>query len=152
MSQAVQPAGDRSLPHVSRCRVTYRMTDQMGVADHGHYMELFEIGRTEMLRDAGFDYRSMERDGFFLPVVRMTADYMAPARYDDVLLIHTWLEDLGRVRFDFRYEIRREGKGTKPLCRGVTYHVLVGNDGKPRRLEGTWLERLRPFIASPAPS
>ncbi|HOE96176.1 MAG TPA: thioesterase family protein [Candidatus Sumerlaeota bacterium] len=146
MSEADSSAGSRPAPHISRYRVTYRMTDQMGVVYYGHYLELFEIGRTEMLRDAGFEYRALERDGYYLPVVHVSADYLSPARYDDLLLIHTWLEHLGKVRFDFRYELCREGDD-RALCRGRTRHVLVGADGRPRRLEGTWLERLKPFAA-----
>ena len=71
------------------CRVTYRMTDKMGVVYYGNYMELFEMGRVELLRAAGVSYRDMEEEGFLLPVVHTSCDYLQSAYYDDLLEIHT---------------------------------------------------------------
>ena len=42
-------------------------TDQMGVVDYANYLVWFEIGRTEWLRDAGWNYREMEETGISLP-------------------------------------------------------------------------------------
>lgn len=133
-------------PHRTPYRVTYRMTDQMGVVYYGNYLELFEIGRTELLRATGLTYRQMETDGFFLPVVHAAADYLAPARYDDELEICTWIGRLSRIRLDFRYEIRR-GADQALLCRGVTHHAIIGVGGRPRRLDAVWMSRLEPLVA-----
>ncbi len=127
--------------HSTTCRVTYRMSDQMGVVYYGHYMEFFEIGRTELLRQAGFSYHLMEREGYLLPVTHASADYLASARYDDLLEIRTHIERLDRLRIHFYYEISRQGESLL-LCRGVTRHIVAGPDGRPRRLSPDWLERL----------
>ena len=41
-------------------RVRYPETDRMGVAYHGHYLVWFELGRTELMREVGCDYGSLE--------------------------------------------------------------------------------------------
>ncbi len=123
-------------------RVTYRMTDQMGVVYYGNYFEVFEFARTELLRGSGFSYADMERDGYFLPVTRATAEYLSPARYDDLLQIQTVINRLDRLRIEFEYEIGRAGEPGL-LCRGATKHIFAGPDGKPRRLGPDWLRRLQ---------
>jgi acyl-CoA thioester hydrolase len=130
-----------SIPHVTSVRVTYRMTDQMGVVYYGNYMELFEIGRTELLRATGLTYRHMESDGFFLPVVHVACDFLMPARYDDLLLIHTRIGRISRIRIDFAYEVLRAADQAL-LCRGLSHHAIVGSNGRPRRLNAGWLGRL----------
>ncbi len=125
--------------HAAACRVTYRMSDQMGVVYYGNYFEFFEIGRTELLRAVGFTYDQMERDGFFLPVARAEATYLAPARYDDLLRIETRLARLDRLRMDFDYRILRDGV---TLCGGRTEHIITGPTGRPRRLNAEWVARI----------
>ena len=55
-------------PVVSRIRVRYAETDQMGVVYYANYYVWFEVGRTDLLRSAGGSYRDMEKDGLQLPV------------------------------------------------------------------------------------
>jgi acyl-CoA thioester hydrolase len=142
-----RPAPDPDQPHrhTTRFWVHYRMTDRMGVVYYGNYLELFELARSTMIRDAGFRYSDMERDGFLLPVVHAQVDYLAPAFYDDLLLIDTWIPRLDGRRIDFHYEIRRNDQ-PQPICRGLTRHLVAGPDGRPRRLNAQWhecLQRLR---------
>jgi len=39
-----------SAPSISRVRVRYAETDQMGVVYHANYFVWFEVGRTDLLR------------------------------------------------------------------------------------------------------
>jgi acyl-CoA thioester hydrolase len=117
------------------------MTDKMGVVYYGNYLELFEMARSTMIRERGFLYSQMEADGFNLPVIRAEVDYLAPAFYDDLLLIDAWVEKLGGRSIDFRYEIRRNEDPTI-ICRGHTRHLVTGPNGQPRRLSPEWQSRL----------
>ncbi|MBI1784559.1 acyl-CoA thioesterase [Candidatus Sumerlaeota bacterium] len=118
------------------------MTDQMGVVYYGNYMELFEIGRTELFRSGGVDYREMESEGFMLPAIHASCDYLSPAKYDDLLEIDTRIKTLTRAKVEFIYEVRRRGEGGT-LARGATHHVFMSREGKIRRLSAQWWERLR---------
>lgn len=122
-------------------RITYRMSDQMGVVYYGNYFELFEMGRTELLRTTGVAYRQMEEQGLFFPVVKAEANYHGPARYDDVVEVRTTVTELTRVKVAFRYEVRREGED-ELLCSGMTLHVVTDADARPRRLPPEWMAKL----------
>ncbi len=118
---------------VSRLRVRYAETDQMGVAWHGSYFAWFEVGRTDLLRERGMTYRELERQQLFLPVIEAHASYERPARYDDLLEVRTRVASHSGARVSFEYEVIGEGGGP-PLATGSTTHALVDGRGKPRRL------------------
>ena len=67
------------------------------------------------------------------PLRRIGARYHAPARYDDMLDVHTTLTSVGgaSVRFDYRV-LRRDGD--RLLVSGFTEHAAVDKRGRPRRL------------------
>ncbi|HVT03074.1 MAG TPA: thioesterase family protein, partial [Thermoanaerobaculia bacterium] len=52
----------------SRLRVRYKETDQMAVAHHSNYLAWFEVGRTDLCREAGISYREIEARGYVLVV------------------------------------------------------------------------------------
>jgi len=122
-------------------RVRYAETDQMGVAWHGEYLAWFEVGRTDLLRGCGCTYRELEAQGLRLPVIEVQARYLRPARYDDVLAIHTRLTDVGGARVSFDYEVRREGT-EGPLATGSTSHAAIDLHGRPRRIPEDLRRRL----------
>ena len=84
--EGVRPVGE------ARVRVRYAETDQMGVVYHSNYLIWFEVGRVELIRQLGLDYKRMEEEeGCGISVVDVHARYRAPARYDDELVIETRL-------------------------------------------------------------
>jgi acyl-CoA thioester hydrolase len=118
---------------VSRLRVRYAETDQMGIAWHGSYFAWFEVGRTDLLRERGMTYRELETQDLFLPVVEARAAYSRPARYDDELLVSTRVVSHSGARVAFEYAVRRDADEA-PLATGFTAHAAVDGRGKPRRL------------------
>src|SRR5450759_1242356 len=55
----------------TRTRVRYKETDQMAIAHHANYVVWFEIGRTDLCREAGFPYRQIEERGLILVVTEI---------------------------------------------------------------------------------
>ncbi len=96
------------MPFETTTRVRYAETDQMGVVYHSNYIVYFEIGRTEAMRSLGSAYAALEERGLVLAITEVGAKYHAPARYDDVLTIRTWLRELSKARLRFEYEIWRD--------------------------------------------
>ncbi|MGU3473080.1 acyl-CoA thioesterase [Paenibacillus sp. D51F] len=143
--------------HLHPIRVRYKETDAMGIVFHTNYMVWFEIGRTELIRSAGYPYRRIEDEGLLLPVVDIDCSFHSPARYDDCLLICTRVESYTPMRMAFRTQIRRlpvepgdpipngyppieadaagAGLPGELLVSGGTRHVWVGKDFKPARLD-----------------
>ena len=105
----------------------------MGVVYYAHYLVWFEIARTNLLRDAGWTYREMEAEGFFLPVIVAHCDYHKPARYDDDLEVRVTGLLLSPVRIQFDYQIVRPIDRIT-LADGHTVHAVLDRDGRPRRL------------------
>lgn len=117
----------------ARVRVIYGDTDQMGVVYYANYLRYFELARSEFLRAHGRSYRQMEAEGLSLPVVEATCRYVAPARYEDMLLVGVEVPAVTRVTLTFRYQVTREGESAV-LCTGTTLHACLGKGGRPARL------------------
>jgi acyl-CoA thioester hydrolase len=111
-------------------RVRYGETDQMGVVYHGSYVPYFEIGRVEWLRNKGVSYKDMEQNGIALPIVSMHLNYKKPAKYDDLLTIHTKLKSYSGVKIEFDCEIRNENEELLTTAHFILVFVDV-NSGKP---------------------
>ena len=123
-------------------RVRYPETDRMGIAHHTHFFTWFELGRTELMREAGAAYGELEdNDRVFFPVIEAGAVFRSPARYDEVLAIETRLVRAEGVRVRFEYAIRREAEGVL-LATGFTEHASCGEGGKPIRIPEALARRL----------
>lgn len=121
------------LQKTTQFRVRYSETDQMGVVYHINYVNWLEIGRTEFLRDASVSYRELEAQGLLLPLMDVQVSYKSPARYDDIIEVRTWIEQLTPVRLDFSYEVFRQ-EDERLLVTGMTKHVFTTLQFKPIRL------------------
>ena len=73
--------------HEIQIRVRYSETDAMGLLHHSNYLSYFEVGRTELYRQQGGCYRTMEENGLFLVVAKAEIKYLRPARFDDLLTL-----------------------------------------------------------------
>ncbi len=126
-------------------RVRYAETDQMGVAYYANYFVWCEIGRVELLRQLGFEYKQMEiDDGCHLPVVEATCRYKSPARYDDEVTIETRIAGLRSsvIRFAYRLLARRNGEPAL-LAEAETVHVVVNRELKKCALPEPYFSAIR---------
>jgi len=114
-------------------RVIYGDTDQMGVVYYANYLRFFELGRLEYFRLRGGRVADLEAAGFALPVAEVEAQYRAPARYEDLVVVNARVTELKRASLRFGYELRREADGVL-LCTGSTVHACITRQGRPVRL------------------
>lgn len=120
--------------HDATVRVRYAETDQMGVVYHANYLVWFEIGRVELFRALGIEYRRMElEDDCHIVVAEAHCRYRHPARYDDVLRVRTRIAETKNRVVRFSYELFREDDH-QLLATGETTHVICGKNGKPKML------------------
>ena len=123
----------RSPQSQSRVRVRYAETDQMGVVYYANYFVWFEVGRTDLLREAGWTYREMETEGFALPVIEAHCAYRESAKYDDDLEVRTTGSMVSPVRLQFTYEVARLADAVT-LATGATVHATLDRAGRPCRM------------------
>ena len=103
-----------SSPSLSRLRVRYAETDQMGVVYYANYLVWFEVGRTDLLRESGWNYREMETEGFGLPVIEAHCIYRESAKYDDEIEIRRrHAQCAARIAFDVS-AFARHASGLEP--------------------------------------
>ncbi len=117
----------------SRLRVRYAETDKMGVVYYANYLVWFEVGRTDLLRESGWNYRDMETEGFSLPVIEAQCAYLQSAKYDDELEVRTTGAMMSPVRIRFSYEVVRLAD-LATLATGSTVHATLDRNGRPCRL------------------
>jgi acyl-CoA thioester hydrolase len=112
-------------------RVRYAETDQMGFLHHANYLIYFELGRVELLRSSGLNYKDIEAQGFFLVIARAQVRYHRPARYDDLLVLRTHVVRATGARIDHRYELLRDDE---LIADGETTLACVDRAGKLQRI------------------
>jgi len=121
--------------HLLIVRVYYADTDFSGVVYHGRYLEFFERGRSEFLRNHDIHHHLMleaaQGEANAWIVRRMSLDFAYPARIDDILQVETKITQVKPARILMTQQILREGQLL------VSAHVevaLVNASGRPRRL------------------
>lgn len=131
------------MAHETRCRVRYAETDQMGVVYYANYYVWMEIGRVELVRSLGINYHEMEsEDGLLLSVAESQCRYLAPARYDQEIVIATEIASSNARLVEFQYRISNAATG-QLLAKGFTKHMWVNREFKSTRLPERYLEKLK---------
>lgn len=131
--------------HTFQIRVYYEDTDAGGIVYYANYLKFAERARTEMLRAEGFHHTAMmQGDGIVLAVRRCAAEYLRPAKLDDMLDVETRVVGIGAATIDLDQAIRR---GPEELCHVTVTIACVGRDGRPVRLPAA----LRGILATRSP-
>lgn len=95
------------ISHDTQIRVRYGEVDRMGFLYHAHYVDYFDVARTQMLRDMGLPYTRIEAAGIMMPVMDVTIRYIKAANYDDLLTVRTTIKELPSVKLKFYFEVFR---------------------------------------------
>ncbi len=114
---------------VTQIRVRYAETDAMGIVHHAVYPVWMELGRSDLLRQMGQSYADWEKRGVMMSVAELHVRYRSPARYDELVEMHSVVKEAGRRRVVFAYVVLRDGIR---LAEGESVHVVTGPDGRAR--------------------
>ena len=130
---------------VTDIRVRYYDTDQMGIVYYGNYARFYEIGRVEVMRYLGLNYKELEERGISMPVYDLSSRFIRPAKYDDLLTIRVTIPQLPKTRFMFTYEIFNQDGLL--LNTGQTTLVFVRTDtGRPCAAPTDVIDAANPFF------
>lgn len=114
-------------------RVYYEDTDAGGVVYYANYLKYLERARTEFIRALGVEQRRLaEETGLAFAVRSLSAEYLKPAKLDDLLEVHTAIGEVGRAQVTFAQSIRRGGETL--LTASVRVACLDLARGKPAPL------------------
>ena len=96
--------------HSFTCRVYYEDTDLAGIVYYANYLKYIERARSEWVRDLGLDQRALRAEaGVVFAVRRVVAEYLAPARFDDLLDVATRVAGLTPARLVLDQRVFRAG-------------------------------------------
>ena len=120
------------MSHLFETRVYYEDTDLAGIVYYANYLKFIERARTELVRSQGIDQaRLKEETGIVFAVRRVEADYLAPARFDDVLTVETFPEAMTPARVIL---VQRVLRGDTLLFDARVTLVALASNGRPTRL------------------
>jgi acyl-CoA thioester hydrolase len=127
-------------------RVRYAETDQMGVVYHANYLVWCEVGRTDLIRRRYMSYAELERRGILLAVADASLRYHAPARYEDLVRVDTWVSAIRSRTITFEYRIFRmeNDRRAERLVSASTTLIVIDRDSRPRKLPPDLMAALAP--------
>ena len=141
-----------------RVQVGWGDCDPAGIVFYPRFYAWMDTVSHVLAREMGIPRESMIppcSDMLGFPVVGTQAQYLTPARMDDVLEVRTWVARVGRSSLSLRHEIvRLETDGSMtPIARGREDRVFItqGPEGlRSRELTPRMREALARF-ADPEP-
>ena len=130
-------------------RVRFAETDAQGIAHNSNYFVWFEVARVEYLERYTGGYQKLRDLGLEAVVLETHVRYLAPAKFDDRLIVHARCVDVKGARFRYEYEIERDGV---VIADGWTAHATVdAGTFRPTRVPA-WLQEAIASAESPASS
>ena len=125
------PPFDEDRQHWLDIRVYYEDTDMAGVVYYANYLKFIERARSDALRESGVDQRAMRAAGLVFVVTRLVADYLSPARYDDVITVETATAEVKGASARLRQTVRRDGSA---LFQADVTFACMTDEGRPTRM------------------
>lgn len=130
------------MTHQFTLRVYYEDTDLGGIVYYANYLKFIERARTEWVRGLGVDQARLKTDtGVVFVVRRVEADYLAPARFDDQLVVMTRVQAVGGARLILDQVVMRAGD--RLFSARVTLVALTAS-GAPTRLPAEFRRQITP--------
>ena len=124
-------------------RVYYEDTDAGGVVYYANYLKYIERGRTEHLRELGFELATIaEEIGLVFVVKSVKADYLLPAFLDDTIEVQTSIELVKHASLFFAQKITNLEKNTVLFKAEVKVVSVSKNNLKPCAFPQEIMEKL----------
>jgi acyl-CoA thioester hydrolase len=134
-------------PFATEVRVRFAETDAQGVVHNAVYLVWFEVARVDYLARFAGGYPALREQGIEAFVREANVHFIAPARFDDRLLVHARCVDVRGARFRFEYAVERGGE---PIASGWTSHACVdGTTLRPTRVPAWLVQAISAAEASP---
>ena len=134
------------ISYTFKTRVRYKDTDQMGIMHHSNYIVMYEMARTEWLREMGLPYAEFERRGVMSPIIEVQSKYLYPAFYDEVLSIKVFMDEMPSARLFIGSEVYNE-QGRLINTGSVTLGFMNAQTRRPCRAPEWFIEKINEEIA-----
>ena len=122
--------------------VRYAETDAMGVVHHADYLVWFEEGRSAFIREQGWSYAEIEASGYYLAAGELHAKYIKAARYDQLVTVKTWIDELKSRTVTFGCEVVDAGNDNALFSASLRL-ICLNASGQITRIPAAWKAWLR---------
>lgn len=139
------PQKDPIVHHTIQLRSRYSETDKMGYVYYGHYLQYFEVARTEFIRSTGISYKKMEDNGIMLPVINVELEYKTPVLYDELMDITVFMFEYPQVRFKTYYEVRTNNNRMPNVTGMVELCFVDRSTRRPTRAPEEFNSKIKQF-------
>ena len=143
-----QIPSDREV-HTTSVKVRFYELDPYDHVNHTNYFSYFETARIEYLSDMGWGLDILKQNGWQFVVVEIKARFLAAARYGQELVIHTWIEQVGRVKSIWHQVLYR---GEELVAEIEVTAAFTDLDGRPRRIPAQFVEHMNSLRGPAQPS
>jgi acyl-CoA thioester hydrolase len=122
-------------------RVGFSDTDAQGVVYYGRYMPYFDLARTEYHRHLG----RVHLGDVDFAMRAVTVDYVAGARFDDLLEVFVRVERIGTTSITYDHAAYRIEDDTLMATAKATLVCIALNERKAVPVPGTFREQIEAF-------
>lgn len=109
--------------------VQYYETDKMGITHHSNYIRWMEEARVDFLRQIGWDYDRLEKEGIISPVIEVSVKYKKSTTFSDVVSINVSIGEFKGVKLRLKYEMKKADGVT--VAEAESVHCFLNREGRP---------------------
>ena len=123
-------------------RIYFEDTDAQGLVYNSNYLKYLERGRTEFLRNMGYDQKELLKNGIIFVVKKVNLDFIKAAELDDIIEIKSKILEVKNVSFTFHQEIF-DVENKKILDAIIKCGSLESKEKKPIKIPPKLLETMK---------
>ncbi|MCR5788540.1 MAG: acyl-CoA thioesterase [Lachnospiraceae bacterium] len=112
--------------------VQYYETDKMGITHHSNYIRWMEEARIDFLKQIGWDYARLEKEGIISPVVEVSCKYKKSTTFAEDVFIAVSVNEFKGVKLILSYNMKDTVGNI--VAESVSVHCFINESGKPVRL------------------
>lgn len=132
--------------HIIDLKVRNYEVDWQNIVHNSIYLQYFEIGRIEYLKNIGIDVTAEQINGSSRVVIaRNEINYYSPAHFDDSLKIYTRIKYIKNSSFAFEGLIEKSVSKIK-IADNISVHVWLDQfTGKSTRVNDGFRDKVKNF-------
>ena len=132
------------MPHRFQLKVRFYELDPYGHLNHSAFVQFFEVGRVELLDDAGLGLDEFSELGYQFVVTNIETAFEKSVMAGDVLTVETEVLEIRRASSRWRQRLLRDGE---VVARQLLRAAITDTTGKPVRAPATLTQQLAPYMA-----
>jgi acyl-CoA thioester hydrolase len=113
-------------------RVRFADTDLQGIVFNANYLTYYDVTWTEYFRAVGYEWKDLLALGVDTVLARTTMEFKSPARFDEILEVHTRVSKIGTTSLTFEFAIYPQGED-RLINSATSLYVCVD----PKKLTST---------------